>query len=122
MLTYLDVVLAQSEEWLQAKATPAGVLYFHVHNQMVRDDQLLSEEKIEEEIFKHHSMKGLLINNEQVVRKMDTSLDYGYSQIVPAAIGKSGKFYRNARVASQEHTSELQSRGHLVCRLLLEKK
>src|SRR5439155_3162130 len=27
------------------------------------------------------------------------------------------RFYR-----SEEHTSELQSRGHLVCRLLLEKK
>src|SRR5215510_15755473 len=30
---------------------------------------------------------------------------------------------RNARpTRSEEHTSELQSRGHLVCRLLLEKK
>src|SRR5690625_1094290 len=33
---------------------------------------------------------------------------------------------RNARSSqrkrSEEHTSELQSRGHLVCRLLLEKK
>src|SRR5690625_5816309 len=28
----------------------------------------------------------------------------------------------NRRVRSEEHTSELQSRGHLVCRLLLEKK
>src|SRR5690625_1674796 len=27
-----------------------------------------------------------------------------------------------ARERSEEHTSELQSRGHLVCRLLLEKK
>src|SRR5690625_6371225 len=27
-----------------------------------------------------------------------------------------------ARIRSEEHTSELQSRGHLVCRLLLEKK
>src|SRR5437660_8516783 len=27
-----------------------------------------------------------------------------------------------ARWRSEEHTSELQSRGHLVCRLLLEKK
>src|SRR5437870_6982226 len=27
-----------------------------------------------------------------------------------------------ARRRSEEHTSELQSRGHLVCRLLLEKK
>src|SRR5439155_17323392 len=27
-----------------------------------------------------------------------------------------------AAIRSEEHTSELQSRGHLVCRLLLEKK
>src|SRR5690625_5778110 len=31
--------------------------------------------------------------------------------------GKEIKTYR-----SEEHTSELQSRGHIVCRLLLEKK
>src|SRR5690625_7047465 len=29
---------------------------------------------------------------------------------------------RNTTFRSEEHTSELQSRGHLVCRLLLEKK
>src|SRR5437870_8262486 len=29
---------------------------------------------------------------------------------------------RTDRARSEEHTSELQSRGHLVCRLLLEKK
>src|SRR5439155_25537213 len=28
----------------------------------------------------------------------------------------------HSRARSEEHTSELQSRGHLVCRLLLEKK
>src|SRR5690625_5554748 len=28
----------------------------------------------------------------------------------------------SSRKRSEEHTSELQSRGHLVCRLLLEKK
>src|SRR5690625_5653781 len=28
----------------------------------------------------------------------------------------------DCQVRSEEHTSELQSRGHLVCRLLLEKK
>src|SRR5439155_25670435 len=30
--------------------------------------------------------------------------------------------YRAFHERSEEHTSELQSRGHLVCRLLLEKK
>src|SRR5439155_23453393 len=31
-------------------------------------------------------------------------------------------FVRVYEIRSEEHTSELQSRGHLVCRLLLEKK
>src|SRR5690625_5337577 len=30
--------------------------------------------------------------------------------------------YASGGLRSEEHTSELQSRGHLVCRLLLEKK
>src|SRR5690625_5778324 len=32
------------------------------------------------------------------------------------------EYLANTGVRSEEHTSELQSRGHLVCRLLLEKK
>src|SRR5439155_22126797 len=36
----------------------------------------------------------------------------------PRAAGPAGA----AAGRSEEHTSELQSRGHLVCRLLLEKK
>src|SRR5439155_20072580 len=44
--------------------------------------------------------------------------------------GRASRFPVDPRVArnvlrtsrSEEHTSELQSRGHLVCRLLLEKK
>src|SRR5690625_4522913 len=32
------------------------------------------------------------------------------------------RYTKKAPYRSEEHTSELQSRGHLVCRLLLEKK
>src|SRR5690625_6737162 len=32
------------------------------------------------------------------------------------------KYYADLLKRSEEHTSELQSRGHLVCRLLLENK
>src|SRR5690349_23234846 len=36
--------------------------------------------------------------------------------------GRALKFYSSVRIRSEEHTSELQSRRDLVCRLLLEKK
>src|SRR2546422_2285831 len=41
----------------------------------------------------------------------------GHPLLVPAAIDAAKHWKR-----SEEHTSELQSRLHLVCRLLLEKK
>src|SRR5439155_21543940 len=41
--------------------------------------------------------------------------------ILDEALMEAGSF-RLVQQRSEEHTSELQSRGHLVCRLLLEKK
>src|SRR5258708_11335105 len=38
------------------------------------------------------------------------------------ALGRLGGGTRVGRARSEEHTSELQSPDHLVCRLLLEKK
>src|SRR5690625_6695092 len=38
------------------------------------------------------------------------------------AMLRSGRSAEDIAERSEEHTSELQSRGHLVCRLLLEKK
>src|SRR5699024_7173373 len=84
MLTYLDVVLSQSEEWLKTKANPAGVLYFHVHEPLLSINSRIPEEEIEEEIFKKYKQEGLLLNNTDIVRMMDKTLEFGYSQIVPA--------------------------------------
>src|SRR3989442_7116238 len=39
-----------------------------------------------------------------------------------AALAEVGAAVLDEHVRSEEHTSELQSRPHLVCRLLLEKK
>src|SRR5690348_17508088 len=41
---------------------------------------------------------------------------------VPARYGRAGMARRAGSERSEEHTSELQSPVHLVCRLLLEKK
>src|SRR5437870_9677695 len=58
-----------------------------------------------------------------------TPADAGSADLPTRAVrGGSGDMLRAsgpgaaATCRSEEHTSELQSRGHLVCRLLLEKK
>src|SRR5690625_6984673 len=55
--------------------------------------------------------------NVWVTRKGAVSAKKGQMGIIPGSMGA-----RSFIVRSEEHTSELQSRGHLVCRLLLEKK
>src|SRR5687768_18168632 len=54
-------------------------------------------------------------------------VEVGVAGVEEPAVGRTPRSGRaNARTAgrgrSEEHTSELQSRLHLVCRLLLEKK
>ncbi|SEH96478.1 DNA helicase/exodeoxyribonuclease V, subunit B [Halobacillus karajensis] len=108
MLAYLDVVLTNAEYWLGKHASPAGVLYFHVHNPMITGKQLLKDEQIEEEIFKKFKMQGVLLENERVVQMMDTGLDKGYSQIVPAALKAKGGFYKSSKTADEERFEQLK--------------
>ncbi|MGP4106622.1 helicase-exonuclease AddAB subunit AddB [Virgibacillus sp. L01] len=112
MLTYLDVVLSHSEDWLGAKATPAGVLYFHVHNPMISGKLKMADDEIEKEIFKKYKMQGLLLSDEQIVKMMDTSLESGTSQVIPAGMKKNGGFYSSSKVADNETFSSLQQHIH----------
>src|SRR5690625_6300305 len=49
---------------------------------------------------------------------------YGGGAVLPGggAVAEVRSEFHPHAPRSEEHTSELQSRGHLVCRLLLEKK
>src|SRR5215208_7267318 len=63
-----------------------------------------------------------------MIRRPPRSTLFPYTTLFRSAAGvvdhaRQGEPRRaRGRDRSEEHTSELQSRGHLVCRLLLEKK
>ncbi|UCZ55121.1 helicase-exonuclease AddAB subunit AddB [Bacillus shivajii] len=101
MLIYLDVVLSHSDEWLGQKASPAGVLYFHVHNPLIQSNKPLSIEQLEEEIFKQFKMKGLLPADPEIIREMDTTLEQGVSNIIPAGLKKDGSLHSRSSVISE---------------------
>src|SRR5690554_7549719 len=62
--------------------------------------------------------RDLLVKRDEIQEKMDTWNRDHKGQKLDMAEYKA--FLKEIR--SEEHTSELQSRPHLVCRLLLEKK
>ncbi len=112
MLTYLDVILSQSEQWLGAKAEPAGVLYFHVHNPLLSVSKQMTDDEIEKELFKKYKMQGLLLSDEEIVKLMDTSIESGRSQIVPAGVKKNGGFYSGSKIADHDSFAGLQHHIH----------
>lgn len=104
MLTYLDVAVEHAEEWIGFKADPAGVLYLHVHNPMIRTELELTEDLIEEEILKSYKMRGYLLDDPGVVMGMDAQLGKT-STVIPAALKTDGTFTKASKVLS---TDDLQ--------------
>src|SRR5207253_10221460 len=62
-----------------------------------------------------------LKQREEALREADRRKDQSLAMLVHELRNPLAPI-KNAVERSEEHTSELQSRGHLVCRLLLEKK
>jgi len=102
MLTYLDVVLTHSKEWLGETADPAGVLYFHVHNPMLNETEKPTGEDFEERLFKEFRMKGLLIEDEETLTLMDETLTSRRSDSIPASFKMDGTFTKQSSVANGE--------------------
>src|SRR5690625_6638686 len=63
-------------------------------------------------------------NREATLQEIVAATDVGEGTIIKFVKSKRLRTSQFPKLAyrSEEHTSELQSRGHLVCRLLLEKK
>lgn len=101
MLTYLHVVLEQAQSWLKMGASPAGILYFHVHDAMLNDPEVATEEQLEKELFKKYKMNGLVLKDPDVAIMMDEHLAAGNSDIIPVRLKKDGDFYKNSRVADE---------------------
>src|SRR2546429_5182188 len=69
-------------------------------------------------LFRSHTVRALVRDP----RRAPTLQSLGV-ELVPGDLADAGALTTLMRGArSEEHTSELQSRLHLVCRLLLEKK
>ncbi|TCZ77015.1 helicase-exonuclease AddAB subunit AddB [Paenibacillus albiflavus] len=102
MLTYLDVVITHSEEWLGSIARPAGVLYFHVHDPILLNKNKPSPEKAAQDLRKSFKMKGLLNADSNIISLMDRSLSdgTGKSEWLPVGYTKDGGFRKDAFVAT----------------------
>ncbi|WP_019240415.1 MULTISPECIES: helicase-exonuclease AddAB subunit AddB [Bacillus] len=117
MLTYLDVIVSYASQLVGTNAHPAGMLYFHVHNPIIKANEMMDFDKIEKEIFKQFKMKGLLLENQDVLQLMDDHLIIGESSksdIISASFLKNGNIGKTSKVASEEDFKLLRTHVHTI--------
>ncbi|OMF34181.1 helicase-exonuclease AddAB subunit AddB [Paenibacillus sp. FSL H8-0548] len=115
MLTYLDVLVTYAPAWLGKAASPAGVLYFHVHNPVLALTNRVSPAEASGQLLKRFKTRGLISANADTVRLMDDELETGYSELLPVALKRDGTFYSSSSVVTNEQWDVLrQSVRHKI--------
>lgn len=114
LLAYLDVVVTNAERWLGRRGLPAGVLYFHIQDPLVARSNPIEDDKAEQEYLKQFKMKGWIMSDANVVKKMDISLDKGHSEIIPVGLKANGDFYKTSSVYSEDQWTAVREHVHSV--------
>ena len=102
LLTYLDAVCEIED------VKPAGVLYFNLIDSSVKSANKIDEEKLQEEIRKQFKMKGLILADIDIVKKMDKKLEKGNSNVIPAYINKEGNLANKSSTITRSQFENLQ--------------
>ena len=102
LLTYLDAVCNIDD------LIPAGALYFNLIDPSVKATKQLDDIKLQDEIRKQFKMKGLILADVDIVKKMDNTLEAGNSNIIPAYINKDGNLANRASTITRQQFENLQ--------------
>ena len=114
LLTYLDAVCSIED------VLPAGVLYFNLIDPVIKESTNVDKEKLEEEIRKQFKMKGLILANVDIVKKMDKTLEKGNSNIVPAYIDKEGNLSKKSSIVTKTQFENLQKYMNKILKQISE--
>src|SRR5262245_16576246 len=105
--------------------TPSTRTLVHANVHVARDDNQAQPQKAFGTLSTA-TPPGLDFLDEQTIFGNLGNSDIGFNQSVPYVTSQNQQVsttdWADVRARSEEHTSELQSLRHLVCRLLLEKK
>lgn len=89
LLLYLDAILEEEGKDSKTEPLPGAILYFKIDDPIIRSNKDIDDEELKKEIMKKFKMKGLLIDNPDIIKEMDREMN-GNSTVIPARINKDG--------------------------------
>ena len=101
LLIYLRAVLAGKRVLEQPELKPAGIFYFKIDDPLIKTETEIKE-VIEQQLAKELKLRGLVLENVNIVREMDREITTGHSDIIPVGLKKDDSFYANSSVLNEE--------------------
>lgn len=108
LLVYLNAVTELEHQKTAKKVIPAGVFYYHIDDPIIKADTELDMTTLEAHILKSLKMNGLVLEDLNIIEKMDQDID-GYSNIIPVQVTKKGTISKRSSVASMNQFENLQA-------------
>lgn len=95
---------------------PAGIFYYHITNPMIEGDGTESEEEIRQAVLEKLKLNGLVNEEPEIYRAMDTDFT-GSSAVIPVALKTDGSLKATSKTAS---TFEFRTMSDYVNEVLVK--
>lgn len=100
LVVYLNTALELAAKKHPGKQIePAGIFYYHIDNPMVDGNGTESEEEIRRAVLEELKLNGLVNEDPEVYRAMDTDFS-GSSAVIPVALKTDGSLKATSKTAS----------------------
>ncbi len=101
LVAYLDRMCEETG------ANPAGILYFRLFDPVVDAPSDMKDEEIASMLENEHKMTGVVLDNDDIIRVMDSSC-VNESRIIPVKYNKDGSMSKTSSVISAGDFSAMQ--------------
>lgn len=99
LVVYLDAAMEMIKKETNASVIPAGILYYHIDDPMLKESEVGSVSEIEAKVRKELKMKGYVNSEQHIVHLMDSECDGVRSDVIPAGFKKnSSELYADSKV------------------------
>ena len=109
LITYLHAARGNNMENLINPLLPGGVFYLKLDKPLIRTEGKVDDEEIEKMMLKELKLKGMVLNDKDIVKAMDKNLSEGKaSDIIPVSLKKDGSFGAYSSAYSLENFNVLE--------------
>lgn len=117
LVVYMNVAAEMTAKAHPEKeVVPAALLYYHVSDPMVKEDEVLSPEEINERLLRELRMNGVVNSEEKVVSLLDKTFSEK-SAVIPIERKKDGSFSaRSSLITKEDYQTVSQFVDHTIRR------